>query len=537
MKRLKSRLGMLVGLGIVTSLVIGGIGWLETHNQGSSSEKLVNSVEAVRNQMLSDMMHDALRADVLNALYNSSNPAAKAEVTADTAEHAKTFIKALDDARHAVDNPAAQQAIDDVKPLVAQYGNLAQQLVAQAFEQPDVARQGLPAFLALFKELEGKNEKVSDTIEAAANQVRDEAHLSARNGLLVMLASTWIGAGLMLAVGWIIGRSVYLQIGAEPERARRALQKMAQGDLSPTLYRKLPAASLMESVVQLNQKWRDIIQALTAEADTLRVAADQVNGVSHQSATRSSQQGSATMEMAASIEQLSTSIQVIWETAFTVESTASRACLQTDEGVGTVRALSWGVKQISDILQTAAHSVQQLSDQSKQITEIVNVIKEIADQTNLLALNAAIEAARAGEQGRGFAVVADEVRKLAERTSNSTIEITNRVSQIQSNVTGAVSVIMSASNLAADGVGLADAAGSNIEDIHHGAVAVKSAVADIARTLQEQARGSETLAVSVAQLAELSEQSMDLAKQCADAAALVNASVNQLTVACHQFDF
>jgi methyl-accepting chemotaxis protein len=148
---------------------------------------------------------------------------------------------------------------------------------------------------------------------------------------------------------------------------------------------------------------------------------------------------------------------------------------------GVVREM----EDVSSAVNQSSGLVQQLGRHSKQISSIVSVIKEIADQTNLLALNAAIEAARAGEQGRGFAVVADEVRKLAERTGKSTDEISSVVSTIQNGVNGAVEGMHDVSARVENGVGLVRNASDSMERIHTGAVDASQAVTGIHAALNE----------------------------------------------------
>jgi methyl-accepting chemotaxis protein len=157
-------------------------------------------------------------------------------------------------------------------------------------------------------------------------------------------------------------------------------------------------------------------------------------------------------------------------------------------------------------VQGSARTISELEGYSAEISTIVGVIKDIADQTNLLALNAAIEAARAGEQGRGFAVVADEVRKLAERTANSTQQITAMIDKVQSGSRRAVEEMEASVKRVSDGVELAHQAGNSISGIQSAAARVMQAVADIDRALKEQGVASRDIARNVEQVAQMTEQ-------------------------------
>jgi methyl-accepting chemotaxis protein len=176
------------------------------------------------------------------------------------------------------------------------------------------------------------------------------------------------------------------------------------------------------------------------------------------------------------------------------------------------------MNKISEAVQSSSAIIEDLGRQSDQITSIVKTIREIADQTNLLALNAAIEAARAGEQGRGFAVVADEVRKLAERTSRSTTEIASMVEKIQKGTRDAVGSMDAGVKQAGKGVDLAGQAGTSITEIREGALRVMQVVNNISDSIREQGAASNDIAKSIENIAQMSEESASAVQDTADAA-------------------
>jgi methyl-accepting chemotaxis protein len=176
------------------------------------------------------------------------------------------------------------------------------------------------------------------------------------------------------------------------------------------------------------------------------------------------------------------------------------------------------MRKIADTVRQTSVSIGNLGEQTTKISSIVKVIKEIADQTNLLALNAAIEAARAGEQGRGFAVVADEVRKLAERTTQSTQEVTKMIDTIQQASHAAVAG-MDATVVQVDGgVALAQQAGNAINQIKTESSQVIRTVSEISTALEEQSRASQDIAVHIEKVAQMTEQNSASADQTAGAA-------------------
>jgi methyl-accepting chemotaxis protein len=210
--------------------------------------------------------------------------------------------------------------------------------------------------------------------------------------------------------------------------------------------------------------------------------------------------------MAAAVEQMTVGVDHIAKNAQDAQHYSGESDLVATQGGRIVEGV---VKEISDIAETvnqSAAAVESLGQQSDQISAIVGTIKDIADQTNLLALNAAIEAARAGEAGRGFAVVADEVRKLAERTAKSTQEIAAMIGGIQSGTATAVSSMKRGVERVANGVEQAQLAGNTISQVQMQSRQVASAVSEITVALREQAAASTEIAQNVERIAQMAEE-------------------------------
>jgi len=165
------------------------------------------------------------------------------------------------------------------------------------------------------------------------------------------------------------------------------------------------------------------------------------------------------------------------------------------------------IEQIEKVVNDASNQIESLSVKAQDIGSIVDAIREVAEQTNLLALNAAIEAARAGEQGRGFAVVADEVRKLAERTAISARDITHRIASIQTEAESSTIVMRKGNELLAQGVGKAEHAGKSMIKIDDSSAAVIKSVSGISLALSEQRVASTEIARNVERIAQMTEQS------------------------------
>jgi methyl-accepting chemotaxis protein len=232
--------------------------------------------------------------------------------------------------------------------------------------------------------------------------------------------------------------------------------------------------------------------------------------------------------MAASVEELSVSIDQMREHATDSNALAVRSGEAAREGRDVTRSASREMEAIAEGARQSAGIVSELGSLSTEISGIVNVIKEIADQTNLLALNAAIEAARAGEQGRGFAVVADEVRKLAERTASSTEQIGGMIARIQSGTQRAVEAMESDVGRANNGEQLARKAGESIEQIEQRASEVVRSVNEIQMALSEQSAAAKDVAVRVERIAQMTETSSSASRQTSTNASQVSALAGRL---------
>ena len=268
---------------------------------------------------------------------------------------------------------------------------------------------------------------------------------------------------------------------------------------------------LLRALNRLISRLRDELGTIRSSTERITQSSTDLAGASQHVQTSSSAQADAAASMAASIEELTVSVNHVADRTGEASRIARQSGEQAVEGRDAVARIAERVGAISALVDDAAAELHRLEDSGRQIESVVSVIKDVADQTNLLALNAAIEAARAGEQGRGFAVVADEVRKLAERTSSSTTEIAAMVASIQQRSGEVARLMNDAVNSVRDGVSQADTTRAAIDQIAAGAAHSGSLVAEIATALSEQSSASTTIASQVERVAQMAEENSQAA--------------------------
>ncbi|MEE9441245.1 MAG: methyl-accepting chemotaxis protein [candidate division Zixibacteria bacterium] len=265
-----------------------------------------------------------------------------------------------------------------------------------------------------------------------------------------------------------------------------------------------------------------MIRQLRDNAGELVSAANEISSSSEQMAQGAKSQTDQAAQVSSAIEEMTATIIQSSKNANEAKESSENAANTSAEGQTIVGETINGMVKIAQSAEESGQIINELATASDKIGEIIGVIDDIADQTNLLALNAAIEAARAGEQGRGFAVVADEVRKLAERTGKATGEITEMIKGIQSDSGRAVTSMDEAGKLVEEGKGLADKAGNSLDAINSISQQVTDMIVQIATAADQQSSAAEQISKNMEMISNVSKESAAGAEQSASAAEELN---------------
>ncbi|NWF90409.1 MAG: MCP four helix bundle domain-containing protein [Ignavibacteriaceae bacterium] len=315
------------------------------------------------------------------------------------------------------------------------------------------------------------------------------------------------------------------------------MEKFAEGDLSVNLIAEKDdeIGKLFNGFNKAVENIRNLIVKVKESVQATASAANQISSSTEQMAAGAQEQSSQTTEVAGAVEEMTKTIFETTKNTSQAAEASKNAGIIAKEGGKVVDETIHGMNRIADVVRLSAETVQTLGKSSDQIGEIVQVINDIADQTNLLALNAAIEAARAGEQGRGFAVVADEVRKLAERTTKATKEIASMIHQIQKDTAGAVESMQKGKDEVENGKQLAIKAGESLNQIINGVDKVVDLVAQVAATSEEQSATSEQISKNIESINNVTQESASGIQQIAHAAEDLNKLTYSLQEMVSQF--
>jgi methyl-accepting chemotaxis protein len=346
------------------------------------------------------------------------------------------------------------------------------------------------------KQLKTTNDNAADQYSSAFNLVV---------GLLI------VATVLTMLFAWLLTNSITRPIAS----ALEAAETIAEGNLTRAIKvdGRDEAGRLLLAMDKMQEKLRDTLMRISGSATQLASAAEELNAVTEEGARGMARQNNEIEQAATAVNEMTSAVEEVARNAVSTSEASKHATTSAGDGRDLVQETVTAIERMSADVQSTANLVGNLADESRDIGKVLDVIRGLADQTNLLALNAAIEAARAGEAGRGFAVVADEVRALAHRTQQSTSEIERMIGSIQGGTEQAVNSMRNSTERAESTLSIAKGAGLALDTINTAIVEINERNLVIASAAEEQAQVAREVDRNLVNIRDLSAQSSDGASQ------------------------
>lgn len=353
--------------------------------------------------------------------------------------------------------------------------------------------------------------RLLDINNQMANATNQEAKDQYDMAFKLVVGLLIIATALTLLFAWLLTRSITLPIA----QALEAAEEVAEGNLTRPI--KVDgndeAGRLLAAMAKMQDKLRDTLQRIAGSATQLASAAEELNAVTDESARGLTQQNNEIEQAATAVNEMTSAVEEVARNAVSTSEASRAATTSAGDGRDLAQETVSAIERMSGDVQATATLIGDLANESRDIGKVLDVIRGLADQTNLLALNAAIEAARAGEAGRGFAVVADEVRALAHRTQQSTSEIERMIGSIQTGTEHAVDSMRNSTERAESTLNIAKGAGMSLDTINTAIVEINERNLVIASAAEEQAQVAREVDRNLVNIRDLSVQSATGASQ------------------------
>ncbi len=480
--------------------------------RGAAEEITSNSVPSIKS--LDEFTQLTLRLRVLSYRLLVNREPDVQQKTMDLLETRNQQIRAAQAVyEKLIASPQERAAYDQYVQLLGQYRQIEDRMKSlsrnnqvdelRTLVNTDLLNNSEAINTVLNRLLEINTQQTLDTNQQAA-----EEYSSAFSLVVTLLV---IATGLTLLFAWLLTNSITKPIA----NALSAAEEIAEGNLTRPIMvdGEDEAGRLLAAMAKMQDKLRDTLQRISGSATQLASAAEELNSVTDESARGLTQQNNEIEQAATAVNEMTSAVEEVARNAVSTSEASKNATTSAGDGRDLVQETVSAIERMSADVQSTATLIGDLANESRDIGKVLDVIRGLADQTNLLALNAAIEAARAGEAGRGFAVVADEVRALAHRTQQSTSEIERMIGSIQSGTEHAVDSMRNSTERAESTLNIARGAGMSLDTINSAIVEINERNLVIASAAEEQAQVAREVDRNLVNIRDLSVQSATGANQ------------------------
>jgi methyl-accepting chemotaxis protein len=503
---IKYRLMGLAGLSMAAVVVIATSALLNSHAARQATQALLVASEAVRATMNADMLHDGIRADVMEAQWvaQRNDAAALAAVAKKLEEHAVAMQASYSEAEKAELPHAAGAAVKTTVPVVAQYVAAARTAMNALKTNPADAQAAVDTYTTAFETTEKTLEASGDAIEAAAKDIQAQLDNTLTRGETITVAVIVSCLCALIVLFAVVIRSIMKPLMQMSDAVRNL--NSDDGDLS----RRLPVASA--EFGEVSELFNRFLVKVSGVVGRVQATAHQISSTSAQIASGNMDLSQRTEHTSANLQQTASSME---EITATVQQSTESARQANEFAVTASQVAAKGGAAVSRVVAT----MEDINTASRKIGDIIGVIDGIAFQTNILALNAAVEAARAGEQGRGFAVVAAEVRSLAQRSAEAAREIKGLIGSSVEKVQAGSQLVRDAGATMDEIVASVGRVSTMIQQITHAAAEQSAGIALVTGTVTELDRNTQ-------QNTALVEETAAVAKTMADQALILEKTVS-----------
>lgn len=535
MLTIKNKLIGMAIFGLFMAGLIGIYGYNSIKTITHSMHNVMTSSAILRTHMFADMMHDALNSDVNAALLaaETNNPSEMTAIEGELKTHSEEFSEALHKNEKMVTDKKTRDALTQAFPALEAYIKSATDIVQKAKTDRAAAMLMLDDFHKAFTSLEGVMESLTELIEADAKASQATATEAEGHAATMLITLVIIGTIAMA----FISLSLTNNITTSLSKLTGIAERVASGDLTVSIdtSKEDEIGKLARSMEKMRANIAQVISQISLTTTKVFTSVEDISAVASATTSNMTQQRLETEQVATAMNQMTATVHEVSRNISSTAASANKATKETSVSEAIVGQAIQSIKLLADQIRSASGTINKFESNSHNISSVLEVIKNIAEQTNLLALNAAIEAARAGEQGRGFAVVADEVRTLASRTQQSTGEINEMIGQLQAGSKSSVEAINKSCEQAIVAVSKAEDAGKSLLTIAATVNEISELSTQIATAAEEQSSVSEEINRNIIHISDAATHTVDGNYKTSEAVSSLAKMTAELQNLVHQF--